>query len=159
MKIPFFIRDYIHTLLLRKVFLKRKPDLVIGDDQLHRWYVIPRNKWFNIYFHIFYKSDTDDALHDHPWWSLSFILHNGYSELYLDKNGSVKERSIDAGQVILRRPEYAHAVLIKDPLKAAHTLFITGRTVRTWGFLCKGGWRSWEKYRSLKPDGSKWRCD
>lgn len=52
----------------------RPPDVVIGGFQnpyLLRWYVIPRNPVFNVYVHLFLRSDDDRALHDHPWANLS----------------------------------------------------------------------------------------
>lgn len=55
----------------------RKPDFVIGDlsnPYLLRWWVIPRNRFFNVYLHKFLRDDDDRALHDHPWWSMSIIL-------------------------------------------------------------------------------------
>ena len=57
--------------------LCRTPDLVIGgwdDPYLLRWWLIPRNRWFNVYLHLFLRSDDDRALHDHPWFNLSFLL-------------------------------------------------------------------------------------
>ncbi|MDZ7823006.1 MAG: hypothetical protein U5K75_02470 [Ahrensia sp.] len=53
------------------------PDLIIGgaeDPYMRRWFIIPRNRWFNIYLHEIVRSDDDRALHDHPWWSLSLVL-------------------------------------------------------------------------------------
>lgn len=62
---------------------KRPPDFVIGSPDnpyLLRWWVLPRNKVFNIYLHFFMRSDDDRALHDHPWWNASFVLDGGYVE-------------------------------------------------------------------------------
>lgn len=66
--------------MIPKYFKKRPPDFIIGsveDPYLYRWYIIPKNKWFNIYLHRFMRSDDDRALHDHPWWSLGMILSPG----------------------------------------------------------------------------------
>ena len=62
---------------------KRPPDFVIGKPEnpyLLRWWVLPRNRVFNIYLHLFMRSDDDRALHDHPWWNASFVLDGGYVE-------------------------------------------------------------------------------
>lgn len=62
---------------------KRPPDFVIGSETnpyLLRWWILPRNKFFNIYLHMFMRSDDDRALHDHPWWNASFVLDGGYVE-------------------------------------------------------------------------------
>lgn len=55
----------------------RAPDFVIGrtgDPYMERWWLIPRNRFFNIYLHRFWRSDDDRALHDHPWVNLSILL-------------------------------------------------------------------------------------
>lgn len=60
--------------------IKRPPDVVIGEEgnvYLRRWWLIPKNKYFNVYLHHFMRSDDDRALHDHPWWSLGMILSKG----------------------------------------------------------------------------------
>ena len=49
---------------------RRPADFVIGGAErpyLRRWWVIPRNRLFNVYLHQFLRSDDDRALHDHPW--------------------------------------------------------------------------------------------
>src|SRR5262245_55579519 len=78
---------------------RRAPDVIIGregDDYLRRWYVIPRNRIFNVYMHQFIRSDDDRALHDHPWWNLSFLL-----------NGRYVEHTISAGGINVRTPRRA----------------------------------------------------
>src|SRR3546814_8204117 len=42
----------------------RKPDITIGGEDnpyLRRWYIIPRNRWFNVYLHEFLRDDDDRA--------------------------------------------------------------------------------------------------
>ena len=51
-----------------------KPSVVIGDNYMHRWHLIPRNRFFNIYLHHYIGSDTDRHMHDHPWPSVSVTL-------------------------------------------------------------------------------------
>lgn len=61
----------------------RKPDFYVGgktNPYMLRWWVIPRNKWFNIYLHKFLRDDEDRAAHNHPWVSWSFILKGSYTE-------------------------------------------------------------------------------
>jgi hypothetical protein len=56
---------------------RRAPDFLIGgadDPYIRRWWVIPRNRWFNVYLHQFLRSDDDRALHDHPWANCSILL-------------------------------------------------------------------------------------
>lgn len=62
----------------------RKPDFRIGregDWYMDRWYIIPRNRWFNIYLHHLMRDDDPTALHDHPWWNISIVLKGGYYEV------------------------------------------------------------------------------
>lgn len=57
--------------------MKRKPDFLVGDGYLARWWIIPRNKYFNIYLHRFTGNDEDRALHDNLWRHLCGMRANG----------------------------------------------------------------------------------
>lgn len=158
MRLPNFIR---HKLLRRATALikSRAPDQIIGGDSpyLKRWYVIPRNRLFNIYVHQFLRSDDDRALHDHPWINLSVLLHGRYEEITRDWleswwTGGPAFRSVirSAGGMKVRLPWKAHRLgLIND--QPCITLFITGPKMRAWGFHCPksspaGGWRHWKQF-------------
>jgi hypothetical protein len=133
----------------------RPPDRVIRGDYLARWYLIPRNLYFNIYLHRFRESDDDRALHDHPWWSLSFLLAGELIETLEDTSGNwdnvfdaekVKFRWIYKMFPYLRRPTLMHRIILESP--EAWTLFITGPKQRKWGFrLPDGGWVDHDKYK------------
>lgn len=117
---------------------RRKPDLIIGENYMHRWYIIPRNRLFNIYLHKIMGDDDDRALHDHPWWSLSFRLKGVLREHYLCR-GEVLTRF--APRITFRSSKFAHRLeAVKSPV---WTLFITGRKSRTWGFHCPKRWVPW----------------
>ena len=118
------------------------PDLIIGDNYLHRWYIIPRNRFFNIYVHHIMKSDDDRALHDHPWWSVSFKLWGRMYEIL-----PTKFRTPRLFVPIVRSPRMAHRLVIL-PGESCWTLFITGPRLREWGFWCHQGWRPWYEYVS-----------
>lgn len=127
----------------------REPDFIIGDPgdpYMKRWWVIPRNKWFNIYYHEILKSDTDEALHDHPWWNMSIVLQEGYLEV--TKSG---EKWRSPGSIVFRHPEIPHRLVIKRPAKS---IFITGPVVREWGFHCPNGWKLWKDFVDLRDNGS-----
>lgn len=136
---------------------KRKPDFIIGshdDPYLLRWWVIPRNRFFNIYLHKFMKDDDDRALHDHPWASCSIVLSGGYIEHLIC--GSYKFRR--PGQIFFRRAIDTHRVELyrekcptcggehSEKRRSAWTLFITGPVVRQWGFHCPKGWIHWKDF-------------
>lgn len=134
----------------------RKPDFIIGSEDapyLLRWWVIPRNRFFNIYLHQILRSDDDRALHDHPWWNVSLILKGGYYE-YTTKEwlGSfVKWRG--RGAVVFRRATLAHRLeLFRN--NPCWSLFITGPRIREWGFHCPKGWRHWREFVSVTPGGN-----
>src|ERR1700710_2371105 len=81
MRLPTSIVNFLFAQLGRVA--ARKPDVLIGkqdDTYMRRWWVIPRNRWFNIYLHHFLRSDDDRALHDHPWCNLSILLSGSYLE-------------------------------------------------------------------------------
>lgn len=119
--------------------LSRKPDIVIGDQYLERWYIVPRNRWFNIYLHKFVGSDDDRALHDHPWWSLSVLLAGEIKEHQFNKI-----RMIPRWWPVVRSARFAHRLeVVHGPV---WTVFITGPRRRDWGFHCRKGWRHWREF-------------
>lgn len=127
----------------RKI-MERPRDAYVGDaasPYLNRWYVIPRNDFANIYLHEILKSDTDRALHDHPWDNMSIILSGKYTEHLSD------------GSTAIRLPESTVKRLAADKhrLELARdekviSIFITGPVVREWGFHCPQGWVPWERF-------------
>lgn len=128
--------------------LKRHPDVIIGDDYLHRWFIIPRNPIINIYLNKFHNSDDDRALHDHPWHTVSFLLAGELKEIHL--NGI---RLIPRFIPVFRSAKFAHRIeLVKGP---ATTLFITGPKIREWGFHCAGGWVHWKDYTGTVDDSNQ----
>lgn len=150
----------IHRILQRTVANRRPPDYVIGGEQdpyLRRWWVIPRNRFFNVYLHHFCRSDDDRALHDHPWWNMSLLLSGNYREHLV--GGVVKRRT--EGAFYFRRASTAHRVELEEefPHSGMHierpvwTLFVTGPRIREWGFLCPHGWRHWREFTNPTDDG------
>lgn len=136
-----------------------KPHLVLfnyhrdgtRDAQLRRWWIIPRNKYFNIYLHQILSSDDDRALHDHPWHSVSFLLKGMLGEVIEAVPGDP-----EYGNAIRyptrwvpyhRPPKMAHRLIV-DGGEPCWTLFITGPKVRLWGFLCDDGWKSHAQFRN-----------
>lgn len=131
----------------------RAPDIEIGgsiDPYLRRWWLIPRNRWFNIYLHQFLRSDDDRALHDHPWWNLSVLLNGEYTEHTIDAGGVNRRAVRKAGDFKLRLPSSAHRIELHSG--PCWTLFITGPRLREWGFHCPNGWRHWKIFTS-GPNG------
>lgn len=133
----------------------RAPDFVIGKPgsaYMNRWYVIPRNRWFNLYLHEILRSDDDRALHDHPWVNCSIVLKGGYWEIVPEQAPSFSwpvPSTLDVwrgrGSVVFRRPSSAHRLVIAGA-SPCWSLFVTGPKVREWGFWCPRGWKLWTDF-------------
>lgn len=136
----------------------RPPDFEIGppdDVYLKRWWIIPRNRWFNIYLHQFLRSDDDRANHDHPWVNCSILLTGSYLE---HRPGGVVKmrypwRPWAPWRLVFRRATAAHRVELIDH-KPVWTLFLTGPKIRTWGFHCKSGWIPWQEFCEVRDGGN-----
>lgn len=140
-------------LLIRRV-TRRAPDFVIGGDAdpyMRRWWVIPRNRWFNIYLHEVLRDDDDRALHDHPWANCSIVLRGGYVEVTPKHPDGIAR---EPGTVVLRRPTELHRLKVRREIDGSvipcWSLFITGPVVRSWGFACPQGWVHWRKFTAGK---------
>ena len=130
---------------------RREPDFVIGgqdDPYLLRWWLLPRNPLFNVYVHLFLRSDDDRALHDHPWaFNISHLLYGHYLEH--TKEGTFLRR---AGCWKFRLGGAPHRIELTNT--QVWTLFITGPRVRSWGFLCPQGWIHWRDFTSRDDKGA-----
>ncbi len=123
--------------------IRREPDFIIGeksDPYMLRWFVLPRNTWFNIYLHKICRDDDDRALHDHPWPSLSVILSGAYRE-----RTPHSTRILSVGGIVLRDAEHTHRLELIDD-NPCWTLFFTGPRIREWGFHCPKGWVHWKDF-------------
>lgn len=143
--------------------LKRKPDLTImvdGADYMYRWYILPRNRYFNIYLHHMI-ADDDEIMHDHPWWNISIILKGGYLEWMQSGSRALQVKWRPPGSVIYRQATDAHRLTLAHDyydmkLRGCWSLFITGRIIRKWGFYCPTGWKPFDDYlreKALATDG------
>lgn len=129
--------------------IKRKPDFVIGHHErpyILRWYLIPQNRRFNIYYHRILRSDDDRALHDHPWPNMTLVLSGCYVEYLRDEIRFRYE-----GDFVFRRATTPHRIVIPEG-GYAETLFFTGPNIRQWGFWCPQGWRHWKEF--VDPNNS-----
>jgi hypothetical protein len=160
MKLPIGITTMLYAHLSR-ITLKRTPDFLIGKPPnyyMRRWWVIPRNRFFNIYLHHFLRSDDDRALHDHPWWNASILLNGKYTEHTIAKGGVHHRAEYITGAIKLRTATYAHRIELTDG--PCWSLFLTGPNIREWGFHCPAGWRPWQKFVDSNNSGHIGRgCD
>ena len=144
--------------------LYRPPDLIIAPDghgeYLFRWYVIPRNKDANIYFHIQTESDPERPLHDHPWDNTSVILAGGYNELIAFDPARHKEPleyERRAGDVIHRPATWAHRLIRPADVPYSMSLFTTGPNIRDWGFWTPDGWMPHTYFIDDSAGKSQWK--
>lgn len=118
---------------------RRPPDFVIGGQEnpyLRRWWLIPRNRFFNVYLHQFLRSDDDRAHHTHPWlFNVSAVMRDQYVEHVIERGGLLRRITRQAGAIKFRWGESPHRVELVDG-QPCWTIFITGPRVREWGFFC-----------------------
>lgn len=134
----------------------RSPDFVIGDHSdpyLLRWWLVPRNKIFNVYLHLFLRSDDDRALHDHPWANASRVLKGQYVEHTIAAGGIQSRRLLRAGDWRIRTSgKIAHRIELTDG--PCWSLFMTGPVYREWGFHCPAqGWIHWKRFTDSRDKG------
>ena len=140
----------------QKLAQSRPPDFVIGgadDPYLKRWWVIPRNRFFNIYLHNFLRSDDDRALHGHPYlFNGSFLLEGSYVEHTISEGGIHHQAHRCAGERKWRWGAAPHRLELTDG--PCWTAFVTGPRVREWGFYCvERGWVSWQDFTAPAAPG------
>lgn len=139
-------------------WLSGGPHFVVGNQQLLRWYVLPRNPWLNIYLHKFQHDDEDRALHDHPWWFVSILLRGRYSEVVFVPGYEPLVQYIHrrAPSIAFRPAVHKHRVTLphntNGTLHPAWTVVITGKVTRVWGFWCPQGWVKWSDFLQKGDD-------
>lgn len=142
----------------------RKPDFLVGPENspyLRRWWLIPRNRLLNAYFHEFLRDDDDRALHDHPWFWCSIIIAGGYIEHSIAAGGIHIRKARAALSIRFGTPWSAHRVELfrapaehgDGPTMPCWTVFITGPRMRNWGFHCPAGWVPWQRFTDPADSG------
>lgn len=119
-----------------------------GDPIWHRYFVIPRNRFFNIYLHRFRHSDEQD-LHDHRMANISLVLQGWYYEVRFVEKPIAGQPLPETRRYLVKpmRPQFRrattpHRIVLDRELGsgkevAVWSLFIGFPRVRSWGF-----WRS-----------------
>lgn len=127
-----------------------------GKIYMERYWLMPfdSNAEQNIRIHHTMRSDTDRALHDHPWPSTSIILKGGFYEI--TPKDQAQHPSLDdthfkrewrkPGDVIRRSATDRHRLEI-PPGGSCWTMFIMGKAEKDWGFYDKNdGYIYWRMY-------------
>ena len=114
-----------------------------GEIYMERYWLKPFEEKGNnnIRIHHIMRSDSDRALHDHPWPSTSIILAGGYWEI--EPEDQEQDPRADAyaftrtwkgpGAVTHRSAGDRHRLEV-EPGTSAWTMFIMGAYERRWGF-------------------------
>lgn len=173
----------------------------LGGAYLLRWYLTPWREWQssvgkwagaqpsvwrlaiarafrlipNLYLHCFLRDDDDRALHDHPSWAASLILHGSYVEHTISEGGIHRRRQHTEGSLRFLPTTHAHRIELlrhvvdngdpivraTDPPAACWSLFLFGPAVREWGFHCpEKGWVHWREFTAAGNSGEIGRgCD
>ncbi len=128
----------------------RPADFIIGGAErpyLFRWWVIPRNRFLNVYLHKIVRDDDDRALHDHPWLNCSILIKGRYIEV------TPTGRKLRLPWLpVFRRAKAAHRLELINGAPC-WSLFITGPRIREWGFHCPRGWVHWRIFTSPEDSG------
>ena len=118
---------------------------IIGTDYLHRWHIIPRNRFFNIYLHHFIGDDNRLELHDHPWNFVSILLKGRLLETFQSEhNQRLHHGWLTSRYIPWLLPRYYHAThrhcfeLPSAGPQSAWSLVFTGPRYRNWGFYRDG---------------------
>jgi hypothetical protein len=128
----------------------------------------------NLYLHEFLRDDDDRALHDHPSWAVSFILHGGYTEHTIAAGGIHQRRAMYAGHLRFLSTRHTHRIelmpswwmendfdkawelhaTVPGKRERCYTLFLFGPMVRDWGFHCpQRGWVHWKEFTAAGKPG------
>lgn len=154
-----WIPSFLANALIRKA--TARPYTHLGDYMRRYWLIKPaghgehsderdmkKNQW-GARVHWLLQSDTDRALHDHPFDSISVILKGGYWEH--DQKGGRTWRG--PGSIVRRKAEDAHRLELNSELgmggeefHPCWSLFIMGPWRRDWGFHTAYGWVYWRDY-------------
>jgi hypothetical protein len=122
-----------------------------GNPYLTRWDLLGNRhtNWPHVYIHQFHRSDSDAALHSHPWLFFSAILKGGYYEATPTGTKWIKPWSI-----LFRPLSWVHRIILKKGTAGkVWTLVVTGPKRQEWGFLCPKGWSHWTKVTARENAG------
>lgn len=129
----------------------RTPMLVDGDSPqepiYHRFFVLPRNGWLDIYLHNFLRDDAQDP-HDHRMMNISCPLTDFYYEDTFDRQPKlggpypgITRRVVKMRRLRFRLPRTPHRVVLRKDHQGKPipmwSIFIGFPKFREWGFWTK----------------------
>lgn len=129
-------------------------------------------------YHVFYRSDEERALHDHPWAFITFPLSKYYEYVPLPNQPYIRRKVVLPFRFHFRPATYRHRVVLPDntvafliarfygasdeearvvaneKCKPVRTLVLGLRKKRSWGFWKDGHffpWRDWFRVMGMPP--------
>jgi len=125
---------------IRRVRDKRRV-VAVGpphDPLMHRYYVIPRNRFLNVYLHCIHRGDVGD-LHDHRMANISIVLQGHYQEERFVRRPvpygpmpAVRRFEVKRWRPLFRWASTPHRVVLDGA--AVWSLFVGFPHTRNWGF-------------------------
>lgn len=143
--------------------LSLKPDELIGEHEMRRWWLLPQNTLVNVYLHGHTGNDPRYP-HDHPCDNISIrirgdlveytpatihdvrelthaiIAPDSHAYVYFNDFEPCVVRGL-LGRFTWRRAEEAHRLEMPHAGAVAWTIWIRFRNRRRWGFFEAMGWR------------------
>jgi len=123
---------------LSRYYLCGRPTMSDGsepfaDDGAPKRDAIWPDDGVSIYLHKFHRSDSDGALHNHPWiWSRSLVLVGGYSEERRKESQVVRREVLPGSWNTIDANDFHRVDLLE---KDCWSLFFAGpKTSKSWGF-------------------------
>lgn len=121
----------------------------IESGYLERWYLIPKNKRFNVMLHKFTGDDPRKLMHDHPWWFWSVCLKGELWEVTETSDGWEKTEVMPKWVPRFYRATHQHRFELPEDRKPAWTIVVTGPWRRSWGMYEK---KKLVEIMSFRPD-------
>ena len=113
---------------------------------------------FNIFLHCFHRSDSDRALHCHPWQdSFSIILSGGYLEERRVGDVVKRQLKLPFSINVLKGDDYHRVDLLEED---CWSIFFAGKRVSSWAFWDRdtGLIADWKEFLNARTEGRepKW---
>lgn len=101
-------------------------------------------------FHLIWRKDNGDPLHNHPFGFVSLIMKGWYEEEVLQKDGSVIICRYEAGDVNIKRPDSYHRITKVSDGGVTTIVLMGRRTGSSWGFMVNGEHVPYQKHLNIK---------
>lgn len=147
------IRGWVRAIKIAKYqfgFESTEAKRPIEGKYLHRWIVYVGV--VSLRLHKFYRGDTDDACHNHPWWFVTFPLSPYRERIYVGKGSGTRTvkafrfhyrpagfrhvvlHGVRRAHLQIMRGDWASVVAWESHDRPFYTLVVSGVRMQQWGF-------------------------